>query len=83
MEFRNSNTLVARSDWDIQLQKTGYTNEAGRCLVMKAVIQDRPVLMVLLHSSGKNTRVADARRVKQWVETGKPVRSASLDTRTL
>lgn len=70
LEFRNSNTLVARSDWDIQLQKTGYTNEAGRCLVMKTVIDGRPVVIVLLDSFGKYTRVADARRIRRWLEAG-------------
>lgn len=70
LEFRNSNTLVARSDWNIQLQKTGYTNEAGRCLVMKTVIDGRPVVIVLLDSFGKYTRVADARRIRRWLEAG-------------
>lgn len=68
LEFRNSNTLVAKSDWDIQLQKTGYTNEAGRCLVMKTVIEGRAVVIVLLDSFGKYTRVADARRIRRWLE---------------
>lgn len=68
LEFRNSNTLVAKSDWDIQLQKTGYTNEAGRCLVMKTMIDGRSVVIVLLDSFGKYTRVADARRIRRWLE---------------
>lgn len=68
LEFRNSNTLVAKPDWDIQLQKTGYTNEAGRCLVMKTVIEGRSVVIVLLDSFGKYTRVADARRIRRWLE---------------
>jgi D-alanyl-D-alanine endopeptidase (penicillin-binding protein 7) len=68
LEFRNTNTLVAKSDWDIMVQKTGYTSDAGQCLVMKAVIQERPVLIVLLNSFGKYTRVADARRIRKWME---------------
>jgi D-alanyl-D-alanine endopeptidase (penicillin-binding protein 7) len=68
LEFRNSNTLVAKSDWDIELQKTGYTNEAGRCLVMKTMIDGRSVVIVLLDSFGKYTRVADARRIRRWLE---------------
>lgn len=68
LEFRNSNTLVAKSDWDIELQKTGYTNEAGRCLVMKTRIDGRSVVIVLLDSFGKYTRVADARRIRRWLE---------------
>lgn len=67
LEFRNTDNLVAKRDWDIVVQKTGYTNEAGRCLVMKAIIEDRPILIVLLDSFGKYTRTADARRVRDWI----------------
>lgn len=70
LEFRNTNTLVAKSDWDIMVQKTGYTSDAGQCLVMQTVIHDRPVLIVLLNSFGKYTRVADARRIRKWMEAG-------------
>jgi serine-type D-Ala-D-Ala endopeptidase (penicillin-binding protein 7) len=68
LEFRNTNTLVTKADWDIMVQKTGFTNDAGQCLVMKAVIRERPVLIVLLNSFGKYTRVADARRIRKWME---------------
>lgn len=68
IEFRNTNTLVAKADWNILVQKTGYTEEAGRCLVMKTVIRDRAVVIVLLDSFGKYTRVADARRIRKWLE---------------
>lgn len=68
LAFRNTNTLVQKSDWNILVQKTGYTNEAGRCLVMQAEIEGRPVVMVLLNSFGKYTRVADARRIRRWLE---------------
>ena len=70
MEFRNTNSLVAKADWDIAVQKTGYTSQAGQCLVMQTVIQERPVVIVLLNSFGKYTRVADARRVRRWMEAG-------------
>ena len=63
---------------DIALQKTGYTVDAGRCLVMKALIQDRAVVMVLLHSVGKYTRVADAGRIRKWVENTAGMRTASV-----
>jgi len=69
LEFRNTDNLVAKSDWNIVVQKTGYTNEAGRCLVMKAIIEDRPILIVLLDSYGKYTRTADARRVRDWIHS--------------
>src|SRR5262245_19760513 len=70
LEFRNTNSLVAKSDWDIMVQKTGYTSDAGQCLVMKTVVRERPVLIVLLNSFGKYTRVADARRIRKWMEAG-------------
>lgn len=66
--FRNTDYLVRRGDWDIDLQKTGFTNHAGRCLVMKTVINGRNMVIVLLDSFGKYTRTADARRIKKWLE---------------
>ena len=65
----NTNRLVRAGSWDIELSKTGYTNEAGRCLVMKTRVGDRPMVMVLLNSQGKLTPVGDANRIKQWLET--------------
>jgi D-alanyl-D-alanine endopeptidase (penicillin-binding protein 7) len=66
--FRNSNGLVRSHAWEIGLSKTGYINEAGRCLVMQATIAAKPVIIVLLDSWGKLTRIADANRIKRWVE---------------
>jgi len=68
VEFRNTDSLVSSPAWDIIVQKTGYITEAGRCLVMQAVIEGRSVVIVLLNSFGKYTRVADARRVRRWME---------------
>jgi len=68
VRYRNTDSLVSKADWNIIVQKTGYIHEAGRCLVMQTVIEDRPVVIVLLNSFGKRTRVADARRVRRWVE---------------
>lgn len=76
LEFRNTNNLVSNPTWDIVVQKTGYITEAGKCLVMNAIIEGRSVIIVLLDSFGKYTRVADARRVKKWMEA-KPVRVAA------
>jgi D-alanyl-D-alanine endopeptidase (penicillin-binding protein 7) len=70
MGFNNSNRLVGSDKWDIKLQKTGFINEAGRCLVMMAEIAKKPFVIVLLDSVGKYTRIADANRVKYWLETG-------------
>ncbi|GAA5177347.1 hypothetical protein GCM10025771_14220 [Niveibacterium umoris] len=66
--FRNTNALVKSPDWQIGVSKTGFINEAGRCLVMQAWLADKPMVIVLLDSVGKFTRVADAQRVKRWVE---------------
>jgi D-alanyl-D-alanine endopeptidase (penicillin-binding protein 7) len=71
VEFRNTNTLVAKPDWDIAVQKTGYTLAAGQCLVMNTVIDGRSVVIVLLNSFGKYTRVADARRIRKWLEAAR------------
>jgi D-alanyl-D-alanine endopeptidase (penicillin-binding protein 7) len=68
VQFRNTDVLVRNPGWDIVVQKTGFINEAGRCLVMKAVIDTREVIIVLLNGYGKNTRIADARRIKRWME---------------
>jgi len=68
--FNNSNGLVRSGHWDILLQKTGYIREAGRCVVMLANVASKPVVIVLLDSIGKYTRMADAERVKHWLETG-------------
>ena len=69
IEFRNTNTLVKNPTWDIVVQKTGYITEAGKCLVMKAIIEGRSVVIVLLDSFGKYTRVADANRIRKWMES--------------
>lgn len=69
VEYRNTNGLVRKPEWDIRLQKTGYTQAAGRCLVMRTFIDDRPIVMVLMNSFGKYTRTADAIRVRRWMET--------------
>lgn len=68
LSFHNTNPLVRNASWDIGLSKTGYISEAGRCLVMEATITEHPVIIVLLDSSGKNSRVKDAIRVKSWME---------------
>ncbi|MEO8164685.1 MAG: D-alanyl-D-alanine endopeptidase [Betaproteobacteria bacterium] len=69
LSYVNSNRLIKSSKWDIGLSKTGYISEAGRCLVMQAMIADRPVIIVLLDSWGKLSRIADANRIKRWIES--------------
>ena len=68
MQYSNTNSLVKSSAWEIGLSKTGYISEAGKCLVMQAWMGQKPVIIVLLDSWGKLTRVADANRIKRWVE---------------
>jgi D-alanyl-D-alanine endopeptidase (penicillin-binding protein 7) len=72
LHYRNSNNLVFNPEWEIGLQKTGYISEAGRCLVMQATIEGRPVVMVFLDSKGKQSRLADAARIRKWLENSKP-----------
>ena len=69
VEFHNTDNLVKNPTWNIIVQKTGYIAEAGKCLVMEAVIEGRNVIIVLLDSAGPLTRVADAKRVKTWMES--------------
>ena len=69
LKYSNSNRLVKSHEWQIGLSKTGYIAEAGRCLVMQAKIAGKPVIIVLLDSWGKLTRIGDANRIKRWMET--------------
>lgn len=69
LEFRNTNLLVDKSNWQVTVQKTGYIAEAGRCLVMETVIDGRDVVIVLLNSWGRLTRIGDANRIRTWLET--------------
>lgn len=72
LQFHNTNRLVSNPTWEIGLQKTGYISEAGRCLVMQASMAGRKLIMVFLDSSGRYTRLADAERVRKWINTKAP-----------
>ncbi len=76
--FNNTNSLVKADGWNIGLSKTGFINEAGKCLVMQAIIGTKPVVIVLMDSLGKFTRIGDANRIKKWIESGKATATASL-----
>lgn len=67
LQYGSTNALVHNPNWQIQLQKTGYISEAGQCLVMKAIIDGRPIVMVFLDSKGKGSRIADAQRIRSWL----------------
>ena len=69
MAFHSTNGLVRNSAWDIGLQKTGFINEAGRCLVMQAKMAGRKLIMVFLDSTGKYSRIGDAERVRAWINS--------------
>jgi D-alanyl-D-alanine endopeptidase (penicillin-binding protein 7) len=69
LEYHSTNRLVSNPSWQVNVQKTGYISEAGRCLVMQTVIDGRQVVIVLLNSLGKLTRIADATRVRDWMES--------------
>ncbi len=93
LAYTNTNALVRGGSWDIRLSKTGYLDEAGRCLVMLARIDNRDVVMVMLDSFGKLTPTGDANRIRKWIQTGdsgtiagaardyERTRSAALQTR--
>ncbi len=68
MQYANSNHLVSNPTWEILLQKTGYITEAGHCLVMRAMIEGRAIVMVFLDSKGKDSRLGDASRMRKWLE---------------
>lgn len=76
LQFVNTNRLVHNPQWDIGLQKTGFINEAGQCLVMQAKVAGRKLIMVFLDSAGKLSRIGDAERVRHWVENI-PARAAA------
>lgn len=83
LPFRNTNLLVYNPKWNIQLTKTGFTNQAGHCLAMRTVIGSRSVSLVVLDAFGKYTHFADANRLRSWIETGKvtPIPAAARDYR--
>jgi len=82
LQYNNTNRLVKNPAWDIGLQKTGYISEAGQCLVMQTKIAGRKLIMVFLDSTGKLSRVADAERVRRWVES-KPAKSVPIASNDL
>ena len=70
--FSNTNSLVRSNKWDIELSKTGYISAAGRCLVMQMRVGTRDLIVVLLDSYGKFSRIGDAQRIRKWLETSAP-----------
>ncbi|MHB1621515.1 MAG: D-alanyl-D-alanine endopeptidase [Sulfuricella sp.] len=77
IQFKNTNLLVRNKTWKIGLSKTGFINEAGHCLVMQAKIANRPMVIVLLDSWGKLSRIGDAQRIKKWIKEARVTSIAS------
>jgi len=77
MQFRNTNGLIRNPSWEIGLQKTGYISEAGRCVVMQAQLAGRKLIMVLLDSAGRYSRIGDAERLRNWITHSVPAAQAA------
>jgi D-alanyl-D-alanine endopeptidase (penicillin-binding protein 7) len=80
LQYNNTNRLVRDPDWHIGVQKTGYISEAGQCLVMQARVAGRKLIMVFLDSHDKQSRLADAERVRRWVELQRPASTVAGNT---
>ncbi|HEY5601686.1 MAG TPA: serine hydrolase [Gammaproteobacteria bacterium] len=68
IRFSNTNRLVKNDDWSISLSKTGFTSDAGNCLVMKVTLGNRPLIVVLLNSWGTLSKYGDTNRIKRWIQ---------------
>ena len=77
LQFNNTNGLVRSAQWDIDLSKTGYISEAGRCLVMSVRLASKELIVVLLDSWGKQSRIGDANRIRKWLESSAVLASSS------
>lgn len=82
LRYVNTNRLLRNDSWNIQISKTGYINESGRCLVMHTEFNGTPTVVVLLNSFGKLTPFGDANRVRKWVEKGVERQSARKSVQT-
>jgi D-alanyl-D-alanine endopeptidase (penicillin-binding protein 7) len=80
LSYHNTNRLVSSPSWEIGVQKTGFIRAAGRCLVMQANIETRSLIIVLLDSVGKYTRIGDANRLRQWLEATKALASTAMNS---
>jgi serine-type D-Ala-D-Ala endopeptidase (penicillin-binding protein 7) len=76
LAYHNTNGLVRAHRWDVELSKTGYISEAGRCLVMRVKLASKDLIVVLLDSWGRQSRIGDANRIKKWVESASVGRSS-------
>lgn len=80
LTFINTNRFVRGDRWNIALSKTGYTSDAGYCLVMRTTIADRPITVVLLNSWGTHSKYGDANRIRDWVSSGERAARKAMST---
>ena len=83
LRYHNTNRLVQYKTWAIELSKTGYLSEAGRCLVMQTRISDEKLTLVLLNAKGKLTPIEDSRKIRQWIESGMKERDYKQNKRPI
>lgn len=81
LQYRNTNRLIDKDNWNIGLQKTGYISEAGRCLVMQVNMAGRQLIMVFLDAAGKAARLGDAEKVRHWLESSSARHYSTADNR--
>lgn len=82
LQYRNTNALIRSDEWSIGVSKTGFIREAGRCLVLQAWMNDRPIVIVLLDADNRSARINDAERIKNWVENAASARSSTTGARS-
>jgi D-alanyl-D-alanine endopeptidase (penicillin-binding protein 7) len=80
VQYRNTNSLVGKKGWDILLSKTGFTREAGRCLIMRMQSAGKHVIVVLLNAQETTQRVMDAENVQRYV-SGQPLFAVKMASR--
>ncbi|OGB23740.1 MAG: peptidase S11 [Burkholderiales bacterium RIFCSPLOWO2_02_FULL_57_36] len=78
ISYRNTNRLVGQKDWDISVSKTGFTREAGRCLIMRMQLAGRHVIVVLLNAKASTSRMLDAKNIQHYLSG----RLSSIVTKT-
>lgn len=67
VEYHNTNRLVGAKGWDVGLSKTGYTDEAGRCLIMRFRSGGKNNTLVLLNAGANSVRLTDAVTIRRLI----------------
>ncbi|SFL58131.1 serine hydrolase [Rugamonas rubra] len=67
VEYHNTNRLVGAKGWDIGMSKTGYTEEAGRCLIMRIKAAGKNATLVLLNARANSARIGDALNIRRLI----------------